>query len=127
MNRKTKKDVLRRGIFLCPDAEINETEHIMDFLSLEQSVWTRLKEETRPIVLYGMGDGAVKILQVMQRYGIRPAAMFASDDFARGNSFMGYTVGKLRDVQAVYDDFIIVLAFAFDTLMIFSAIRGIVF
>ncbi len=38
--------------------------------------------------------------------------MFASDDFARGNSFMGYTVGKLRDVQAVYDDFIIVLAFA---------------
>ena len=34
----------------------------MDFLTLEQSVWSRLKEETRPIVLYGMGDGADKIL-----------------------------------------------------------------
>ena len=31
----------------------------MDFLTLEQSVWSRLKEETRPIVLYGMGDGCL--------------------------------------------------------------------
>ena len=35
----------------------------MDFLALEQSVWTRLQEEKRPIVLYGMGDGADKILR----------------------------------------------------------------
>ncbi len=77
-----------------------------------------------PVVVYGMGDGAVKILQVMQRYGIRPAAMFASDDFARGNSFMGYTVGKLRDVQAVYDDFIIVLAFAVRDLPTIERIRA---
>ncbi len=66
----------------------------------------------------------MKILQVMQRYGIRPAAMFASDDFARGNSFMGYTVGKLRDVQALYDDFIIVLAFAVRDLPTIERIRA---
>ena len=34
----------------------------MDFLSLERSVWQVLREEKRPIVLYGMGDGADKIL-----------------------------------------------------------------
>ena len=34
----------------------------MDFLSVEQSVWRRLQQETRPIALYGMGDGADKIL-----------------------------------------------------------------
>ena len=39
----------------------------MDFLTLEQSVWSRLKEETRPIVLYGMGDGADKILAQFDR------------------------------------------------------------
>ena len=43
----------------------------MDFLTLEQSVWSRLKEETRPIVLYGMGDGADKILAQFDRLGIR--------------------------------------------------------
>mgnify|MGYP002551997969 CR=1 FL=1 len=85
---------------------------MLSWITEKQDVWQRLQSCNKPVVVYGMGDGAVKILQVMQRYGIRPAAMFASDDFARGNSFMGYTVGKLRDVQAVYDDFIIVLAFA---------------
>ena len=40
----------------------------MDFLTLEQSVWSRLKEETRPIVLYGMGDGADKILAQFDRH-----------------------------------------------------------
>ena len=70
------------------------------------------------------GRRGENFLQVMQRYGIRPAAMFASDDFARGNSFMGYTVGKLRDVQAVYDDFIIVLAFAVRDLPTIERIRA---
>ena len=41
----------------------------MDFLSLEQSVWRRLQEETRPIALYGMGDGADKILAQFERLG----------------------------------------------------------
>ena len=108
MNRKTKKDVLRRGIFLCPDAEINETEHIMDFLSLEQSVWTRLKEETRPIVLYGMGDGADKILAQFDRLGIRASGVFASDEFARGNLFHGFSVRKLSDTVAELGEDIVI-------------------
>ena len=113
MNRKTKKDVLRRGIFLCPDAEINETEHIMDFLSLEQSVWSRLKEETRPIVLYGMGDGADKILAQFDRLGIRASGVFASDEFARGNLFHGFSVRKLSDTVAeLGEDIVIIISFA---------------
>ena len=50
----------------------------MDFLSVEQSVWRRLQEETRPIALYGMGDGADKILAQFDRLGIRASAVFAS-------------------------------------------------
>lgn len=97
---------------------------MLSWITEKQDVWQRLQSCNKPVVVYGMGDGAVKILQVMQRYGIRPAAMFASDDFARGNSFMGYTVGKLRDVQAVYDDFIIVLAFAVRDLPTIERIRA---
>ena len=66
----------------------------MDFLSVEQSVWRRLQEETRPIALYGMGDGADKILAQFDRLGIRASAVFASDEFARGNLFHGFCVRK---------------------------------
>ena len=45
----------------------------MDFMTLEQPVWTRLQLEMRPIVLYGMGDGADKILNRFDALGIRAA------------------------------------------------------
>ena len=85
----------------------------MDFLSLEQSVWRRLQEETRPIALYGMGDGADKILAQFDRLGIRASAVFASDEFARGNLFHGFCVRKLSDTVAeLGEDIVIVIACA---------------
>ena len=85
----------------------------MDFLSVEQSVWCRLQEETRPIALYGMGDGADKILAQFDRLGIRASAVFASDEFARGNLFHGFCVRKLSDTVAeLGEDIVIVIAFA---------------
>ena len=85
----------------------------MDFLTLEQSVWSRLKEETRPIVLYGMGDGADKILAQFDRLGIRAGGVFASDEFARGNLFHGFSVSKLSDTTAeLGEDIVIVISFA---------------
>lgn len=58
----------------------------MDFLTLEQPVWTRLQAETRPVVLYGMGDGADKILDRFAQLGIAAAGVFASDEFVRGTA-----------------------------------------
>ena len=72
---------------------------MLDWILEQQDVWQRLQSCRKPVVIYGMGDGAVKILRVMEQYGIRPAALFASDDFARGNLFMGYKVEKLRDIR----------------------------
>ena len=46
----------------------------------------------RPILLYGMGNGADKILAVCERYGIPVADFFASDGFVRGHSFHGKVV-----------------------------------
>ena len=97
---------------------------MLDWILEQQDVWQRLQSCRKPVVLYGMGDGAVKILRVMEQYGIRPAALFASDDFARGNLFMGYKVEKLRDIQARYDDFIIVMAFAVRDLPTVQRIRS---
>ncbi len=76
------------------------------------SCWDRLKAETRPIFIYGMGDGAMKILSVFRQYGITEAGIFASDEFVRGHSFAGHRVHKLSEVEEMVDDFVIVLAFA---------------
>ena len=76
-----------------------------------KSVWKRLTEAKKPIVMYGMGDGAEKIMAVFDRLEIKPAAFMASDEFVRGHSFMGYQVHKLSEIQEMYQDFIIVVCF----------------
>ncbi len=85
----------------------------MDFSQLEHSVWQRLAGERRPIVLYGMGDGADKILTQFERFGIKISAVFASDEFVRGHSFHGFKVQRLCEVQEKFgEDIVIVIAFA---------------
>ncbi len=74
-------------------------------------VWERLAETDKPIVMYGMGDGAEKILAVFEKYGIKPAEFMASDEFVRGHYFKGYKVKKLSEIEEQYDDFIIVICF----------------
>ena len=76
-----------------------------------ESVWKKLSESTKPIIMYGMGDGAEKIMAVFERLGIKPAAFMASDEFVRGHSFMGYQVHKLSEIQEMYRDFVIVVCF----------------
>ncbi|HIZ55996.1 MAG TPA: FkbM family methyltransferase [Firmicutes bacterium] len=78
----------------------------------EEDIWTRLSGEKRPIFLYGMGNGAEKILHEFSRCGIRAAGLFASDEFVRGHSFRGYPVRRYADICAEYPDFLVVLAFA---------------
>lgn len=85
----------------------------MNFETLEQPVWTRLQAEAHPIVLYGMGDGADKILDRFETLGITAAGVFASDEFVRGHSFRGFRVKKLSEiVEALGEDIVIVIAFA---------------
>lgn len=74
-------------------------------------VWTFLSETNLPIVMYGMGDGAEKILNIMDSLGIKPAEFMASDEFVRGHSFKGYKVRKLSEIEVMYDDFVVVICF----------------
>lgn len=76
------------------------------------SVWTRLKTDNKPVVLYGMGDGADKVLRAFEHFGIKASAVMASDDFVRGQSFHGFKVKKLSEVEEEYGNFNIALCFA---------------
>ena len=85
---------------------------MLSFITEKQSSWEKLQAETRPIFIYGMGDGAEKIMRVFREKSIPLAGIFASDEFVRGHSFAGYKVRKLSEIEAQVDDFVIVLAFA---------------
>ena len=78
----------------------------------ETNVWDKLKTAGKPIVLYGMGNGADKILDIFAQKGIACAGVFASDDFVRGQSFRGMPVKKYSEIKAQFEDFVIVVAFA---------------
>ena len=80
-------------------------------------LWSMLKAEAdkgRPILLYGMGNGADKILAVCEAYGIPVADFFASDGFVRGHSFHGKVVLSFAEAREKYgeENMIVLLSFA---------------
>ncbi|MBR6513482.1 MAG: FkbM family methyltransferase [Clostridia bacterium] len=76
-------------------------------------LWKYLKNTDKPIVIYGMGNGADKILSVFDHYGIKCAGIFASDDFYRpGKCFQGMAVERYSDFCSRYEDFIVLVSFA---------------
>ena len=85
---------------------------LLPFSIPSAGLWDRLAATKKPIVLYGMGDGAEKILRVCAEKGVSIADIFASDEYVRGHSFAGFRVKKLAEIKALYRDFIILIAFA---------------
>ena len=85
---------------------------MLPFIKETETAWDRLKNTNKPIVLYGMGNGADKILDWCDANGVKVAAVFASDDFVRGQIFRGYKICKYADVVSQYQDFLLVIAFA---------------
>ena len=75
-------------------------------------MWDELSRERRPIVVYGMGNGADKLMCRFEKYNIKIADFFASDGFVRGHCFHGYRVKSFSEIKETYNDFVIVLSFA---------------
>ena len=84
----------------------------MDFVKQQRTVWQSLRETKKPVVLYGMGDGAEKILKVCAQKNITISDIFASDEYVRGHSFAGFRVKRLSEILETYEDFVIVVCFA---------------
>ncbi|MEA5003971.1 MAG: FkbM family methyltransferase [Christensenella sp.] len=83
---------------------------MMEFLE-QVSLWEHLNETKKPIVLYGMGDGADKILDELGRRGIAAAGVFASDEFCRGQRFRGFEVTTYAQAKERFGDMIVLVAF----------------
>ncbi len=77
-------------------------------------LWDHLKSTEKHIVMYGMGNGADKILAVCAEYGIEISDFFASDGFVRGHSFHGKRVLSFSEAKEKYGahNMIVLLSFA---------------
>lgn len=76
-------------------------------------LWEKLKLETRPILLYGMGNGADKILAVCERLSIKVSGVFASDGFVRNKTFHGMQIRSFSESKEIFgNDIVVLLSFA---------------
>lgn len=83
-------------------------------INIKTDLWHYLAKANRPIVMYGMGNGADKIIAVCDKYGIEISDFFASDGFVRGHSFHGKTVISYSAMKEKYlgENPIVLLSFA---------------
>lgn len=78
---------------------------------MEQELWKYLKTAQKPIVLYGMGNGADKIIAVLEKNGIEINGVFASDGFVRDKYFHGFKISSYDELKSKFGDMIVLLCF----------------
>ncbi|MBQ6826033.1 MAG: FkbM family methyltransferase [Clostridia bacterium] len=78
---------------------------------MENELWKYLKETDKPIVLYGMGNGADKIISVLEKNEIEFKGIFASDGFVRNKVFHGHIISSYRELKNRFGDMIVLLCF----------------
>ena len=77
-----------------------------------KSFWKEIKNEKRPVVIYGTGDAAEKLFNMLKKRGIRTMAFSSSSTFLRDRSFLSYKVLSLERVEEIFgDDIVLLLAF----------------
>ncbi|MDR0947415.1 MAG: FkbM family methyltransferase [Ruminococcus sp.] len=75
------------------------------------SVFGIIKNSPLKRFIYGMGNGADKLIALLARYEIPFDGIVASDEFVRGHSFHGIIVRKISDVEREFGKVCLILAF----------------
>ncbi len=88
-----------------------------------QDVWERLASCNKPVCIYGTGNGADKIMDVLAERRIPVAGVFASDGFVRDREFRGFRVLSYDEACACFGDFTAVLAFGTHRADVIAAIK----
>ena len=86
-------------------------DFMLDFRIDDLSVWEKLQETAEPIIMYGTGNGADKVVDVFEKLGIRLSGITASSGFVRERFFRGLPVKPLEYFEEKYESFTIVVTF----------------
>ncbi len=76
-------------------------------------LWQYLQQTDKPIILYGTGNGADKIIARLESDGSmdKVRGIFASSGFVRNRSFHGIRVESYEEIRSRYKDMIVLLCF----------------
>lgn len=88
-------------------------------------LWQYLKQTDKPIVLYGMGNGADKIIKVLENYGISFKGVFASDGFVRNKTFHGFKISSYKELKEKFGDMVVLLCFGSDRAEVIENVKRI--
>lgn len=77
-------------------------------------IYEKLRRENHPVIIYGTGNGAEKLLHQLDAYKIPVAGVFASDGFVRERTFCGYKVESFSSLKSRLGECTVLLGFATD-------------
>ena len=88
-------------------------------------IWNYLQTLNKPIVLYGMGNGADRVISVCEKYGIKISGVFSSDGFVRTKYFHGMPVTSYEAAKKNFGDMAVLLCFGTSRIDVIDNIKRI--
>ncbi len=74
-------------------------------------LYAHIKNSQKPVVLYGMGNGADKIIDILEAKGIKVSGVFASDGFVRRKLFRGMPLMSYSEAKAQFGSMTVLVSF----------------
>ena len=84
---------------------------MLSFNIENKSVWETLQSTESPIIMYGTGNGADKVFEVLEKLNIKVSGVTASDGFVRERFFHGFRVTPLAEFANKYNELTIIITF----------------
>ena len=106
---------IRRRLFILKKTplcvKLLQVISMLNFKIDDLSVWEKLKETTEPIIMYGTGNGADKVVDIFEKLDIKLSGITASSGFVRERFFRGFPVKPMEYFEEKYGSFTIVITF----------------
>lgn len=75
------------------------------------SVWEKLEKTEEPIIMYGTGNGADKVMDILESRKIPLSGVTASSSFVRNRTFRGFPVMPLSFFEETLGNFVVIVTF----------------
>ena len=75
------------------------------------TVWEKAQSTEKPVLIYGTGNGADKIIDELNRLNVEISGIFASDGFVRNRVFRDFPVISYSEAKEKYGDFLTLISF----------------
>lgn len=104
---------------------ISDSRHPNTEFAPSSDIWTQLKLDPRPVVLYGTGNGADRIIDILQGENIKISGIFSSAAFVRDRFFRGYKVETFASLRERFPDMRVLMCFGSAREEVLSFVREI--